>query len=106
MKSPILRPRTRLISLRMTEQEYEKILEASAEQGARCVSDFARDALMNSARPEHPQSRLTERAVDACEVWNALDQRILRLEQRIDRLAERRQCRCQSVNAQPCESSQ
>jgi hypothetical protein len=47
----MLRPRTKLISLRMTEEEYDAILQASAEGGARCVSEFARNALLESARP-------------------------------------------------------
>ena len=46
----MLRPRTRLISLRITEEEYEAIRAASADGGARCVSEFARNALLESAR--------------------------------------------------------
>ena len=47
----MLRPRTRLISLRITEEEYELIRRASADGGARCVSEFVRNALLTSAQP-------------------------------------------------------
>jgi hypothetical protein len=38
----------------MTEEEYEAIRQASAEGGARCVSEFVRNALLESTRPAPP----------------------------------------------------
>lgn len=34
--------RTRLVNFRVTDEEFERLKAASALQGARCLSDFAR----------------------------------------------------------------
>ncbi|HYP13472.1 MAG TPA: hypothetical protein VEQ63_06090 [Bryobacteraceae bacterium] len=56
--------RSKLISLRMTQEEYERLQKATADAGARCVSDYARKMLLE---PAHPN--VTE-----------LEQRVARLE--------------------------
>ncbi len=43
-------PRTRVVNFRLTQQEYEEILSACQWQGARCLSEFARSALLQFAR--------------------------------------------------------
>jgi hypothetical protein len=49
MKNSILQPRTKLVNFRVTEDEYEKLRSASVARGARCLSDFARVAVMQAA---------------------------------------------------------
>jgi hypothetical protein len=49
MKNSMLQPRTKLVNFRVTEEEYEKLRSASVERGARCLSDFARVAVMQAA---------------------------------------------------------
>jgi hypothetical protein len=66
-------PRTRLISIRMSDEEYTRLLRASAGNGARSVSEFARHALLNSAQ---------EPAAPCCwrQDFDSLDERITRVE--------------------------
>jgi hypothetical protein len=44
----MVKPRSRLLSFRMTGEEYDKLRTASDAQGARCLSDFARTALLQA----------------------------------------------------------
>lgn len=39
--------RSRLVSLRLTDEEYNRLRQATAQAGARCVSDYARKALLD-----------------------------------------------------------
>jgi hypothetical protein len=41
----VLRRRNKLVSFRLSEQEYEALQSVSASEGARSISDFARAAL-------------------------------------------------------------
>ena len=41
----VLKRRTRLISFRLSDEEYETLLATTAAQGARSISDFSRTAL-------------------------------------------------------------
>src|SRR5690349_15262141 len=43
----VMRKRTRLVSFRLSEQEYEALQSYSMNLGARSISDFARTALCN-----------------------------------------------------------
>ena len=49
MNRIVLSPRTRLLSVRVTREEHEKLRDIAATCGARCLSDFARDALLQAA---------------------------------------------------------
>lgn len=42
---PVLKPRSRMISIRLSEEEYFELRRLCAVTGARSVSDLARDAL-------------------------------------------------------------
>jgi hypothetical protein len=41
----VLKPRSRMISVRLSEAEYEELCRFSATTGARSLSDLARDAM-------------------------------------------------------------
>ena len=41
----VLRRRSRMVSFRLSEQEYEHLLTLCSERGARSLSDLARDAM-------------------------------------------------------------
>jgi hypothetical protein len=49
MKNSILQPRTKLVNFRVTDNEYEALRHASIACGARCLSDFARLAVLQAA---------------------------------------------------------
>jgi hypothetical protein len=44
----VLKPRTRLISFRLSEEEYSKLRGACLANGARSISEFARQALQRT----------------------------------------------------------
>ena len=44
----ILKRRTKLVSFRLSAEEYEKLQGACAAEGARSISDFARAALQRT----------------------------------------------------------
>ncbi len=44
---PVLKPRSRLISLRLTDEEYQTLVRASRTEGARSTSDLARSAILD-----------------------------------------------------------
>jgi len=60
-------PRSRLLSFRVTGEEYETLCEASATQGARCLSDFARKALMCAVGPPSGDLAEVDRRISALE---------------------------------------
>jgi hypothetical protein len=41
---PVFNPRSRVVSFRLSEEEYEGLLEICLSHGARSISDFARIA--------------------------------------------------------------
>ena len=46
----VLKRRTRLISFRLSDEEYEVLLATTAAQGARSISDFSRAALCQALK--------------------------------------------------------
>src|SRR5262245_12606183 len=46
----VLKRRTRLISFRLSDEEYQELLRITAEQGARSISDFSRTALCQALK--------------------------------------------------------
>lgn len=45
---PVVKPRTRLVYFRVTEEEFRRCLDVCEAGGARSVSDLARTAVMNA----------------------------------------------------------
>ena len=66
--------RNHLVNFRVTEEEFEKLKHACDRQGARCLSHFVRDAILNSPTFD-PDSMITK--VDT------LDRRVAALENRL-----------------------
>jgi hypothetical protein len=53
---PILRPKIRMISLRLTESEYTALLDMTAAEGIRGTSDLARIAICDYLNNHHPSN--------------------------------------------------
>ena len=49
---PFGKRRTRLVSFRLSEEEYERLTQACIDDGARSISDFARGALQRTVSGE------------------------------------------------------
>ena len=45
---PVLKRRSRIVIFRLTDDEYDDLKAACVDRGARNVSDFARNALLES----------------------------------------------------------
>lgn len=60
----VLKPRSRMISVRLSEDEYSALQQLCASTGARSVSDLTRDAmrslLENQVRGSAPSSLIDE----------------------------------------------
>ena len=78
------RVRSRLINFRVTEEEFQHLKTASALQGARCLSDFARNTILGSARGQYPPNHSND-SIDA--VLVGFDRRLSALEVGLERLA-------------------
>ena len=82
----MLKRRDRLVNFRVTEDELSQLKLASDRQGARCLSDFAREASLASAR-----LGLARRTAEGEPVMEhrlrGWDQRLSLLESRLSRLA-------------------
>ena len=73
------KPRSRMISVRLCEEEYEALQHLCAVNGARNLSDFAREAMqahLNDLSPENARSNGT----------NEFEAQLSRLDQKIDEL--------------------
>jgi hypothetical protein len=47
---PVTKRRTRLLTVRLTDGEYESLNRVCAEEGVRSLSDFARGAILDRLR--------------------------------------------------------
>jgi len=74
--------RKRLVNFRVTDEEFRRLKTASSLKNARCLSDFARSAIFETA--------LVESAPDSTETvvsqLRAFDRRLARLESRMSRI--------------------
>jgi hypothetical protein len=60
MAMSVLKRRTKLVSFRVSDEEYEKLQGACVAEGARSISDFARAALQRTVRAHHTGSDVHE----------------------------------------------
>ena len=67
--------RSRIVNFRVTDEELERLQTASAIRGSRCLSDFARSVILETAN-----------ASPANTPQESVEPRILSLEQRLDAL--------------------
>jgi hypothetical protein len=79
----LMNPRNRLINFRVTDEEFQRLKTATALQNARCLSDFARSAILETVR--------TGDSVSGCGgsmagQLLALDRRLSKLESHLSRL--------------------
>ena len=79
----VLKPRTRIVTFRLAEEEFERIKNMCAEEGARSMSDYARNSLCNSigARGAHADAGLDSRV-------GRLDRKVEELDQAVKILTQ------------------
>ena len=74
-------PRSRMISVRLCEDEYQALQRLCAVNGARSISNFAREAMQsrpNGLPPENTQ----------CNCMNEFEARFNKLDQKIEKLCK------------------
>jgi uncharacterized protein (DUF1778 family) len=78
----ILNARSRLVSVRLTQEELENLRLACLVKGGRNVSDFARSAILQSAEAGvRPETQLLDR-------FSAIELRLAEIEATLSRQAE------------------
>jgi hypothetical protein len=75
--------RKRLINFRVTDDELLRLKHASSLRNARCLSEFARSAILETART---YESLPEANGSVAEQLLAFDRRLSRLEHRMSRI--------------------
>ena len=75
--------RKRLINFRVTDEEFLRLKQASSLRNARCLSDFARTAILETARASETPRESDGSVVGQLE---AFDRRLARLESRMSRI--------------------
>ena len=90
-------PRTRLVSLRMTEEEYDQLRNAAEDRRARSVSEFARNTLLTTSLSSGvgPSWR---------EAVETLDKRLTKVEQDVAQV--KHEAHCQGSPQQHSQSEQ
>lgn len=61
----VFKRRTRLVSFRLSDEEYERVQGACMAEGARSISEFARAALQRPAETERTPVSNGENTMDA-----------------------------------------
>jgi len=59
----VLKRRTKLVSFRLSDEEYERLQGACVAEGARSISDFARAALQRTVTGQNPLAELPAESV-------------------------------------------
>jgi hypothetical protein len=77
--------RKRLVNFRVTDEEFQRLKTASSLKNARCLSDFARSAILEVARTCESDRAPTDPVADRLQ---AFDGRLARLESSILQIIE------------------
>jgi hypothetical protein len=79
----ILKPRSRMISVRLSEDEYESLRTLCMSTGARSVSDLTRDAMQILLKKSSEDNTISGYMDDVRAQISALDHKIEVLSERI-----------------------
>lgn len=83
----IARKRTRLVSFRVDDEEYERLLTTCRDQGARSLSDLARLAIFRLSEDGAAAARSPMPHEDLSTAILMLHERVRELEDQVGRLA-------------------
>jgi type II secretory pathway component PulK len=77
----ILKPRSKVVNVRLSREEYENVCSASVAQGARSISDFARSAVLNKAQSNGNSelANVNERIAELSGMLREMNQRVGRI---------------------------
>jgi hypothetical protein len=72
----VLKPRSRMISIRLSDQEYDDLKNRCVARGARSLSDLARAAMNDLLNGTAGDLALSSRVEDVCEQMRVLHQKL------------------------------
>ena len=75
----MFRRRTRVVSFRISEEEYQDLMDLCAIRQARSLSDFARAATLGQSQPGAPDGRRERMLSDVYRQLRVLDGEVKRL---------------------------
>jgi uncharacterized protein YerC len=78
-KMAVLRRRTRIVSFRISEEEYEDLMDLCAIRQARSLSDFARVATLGQSQANAPSNHAEGMLSDVYRQLRLLDREVKRL---------------------------
>jgi Arc/MetJ-type ribon-helix-helix transcriptional regulator len=78
----VLRTRSRMVSVRLSESEYQALLELCSSSGSRSISDLTRSAMNALLTGTTREEMLHMRMNEFCEQMNSLGRRIDELVER------------------------
>jgi hypothetical protein len=87
----VIKRRSKMVSFRLSEQEYQDLLRLCEQRGSRSISDLARDAVFNLLAPVNGHSNGNGHGADGSVIENrvhALDGRMQELDREVKRLAD------------------
>jgi hypothetical protein len=73
---PMIKRRTKIVSIRLLDEEYNQLKRLCESRGARSVSDLARDAMFGLMQPSSIEGKVLE-----------LDVRLVALREEVARLS-------------------
>lgn len=85
----VLRPRTRVVFFRVSQDEFQQFMQACESSGARSASDFARMAVQRMIAAHDPPEPLSRPALEPDNVDAALKHLAARLDQLSELIRER-----------------
>jgi hypothetical protein len=72
----VLKTRSRMVSVRLSENEYQALIELCASSGARSISDLTRSAMQALLCGTNREEMLNVRINEFCDQMNTLGRRI------------------------------
>lgn len=82
----MLKPRTKLVSFRLSAEEYKQLADACAAEGARSISEFARSALQRTVTNDQNDSAAQAAAIPFAEGTQELIDTMRELNHRLGQL--------------------
>jgi hypothetical protein len=91
---PVLKPRSRLVYFRVSEDEFHEFSEMCTAAHARSISDLARSAMKQLRKQQSHDEMLADRL-------KSFDELILRVNEKLAQMSELIQANLQSVSRKP-----
>lgn len=83
----VIKRKTRMLSIRLSEDEYERLKQLCVSEGARSISDLTRSAvqrMLDPAAGQAPGGQLVERMQELDGMVRVLNQEVRRLSSLVD----------------------